>query len=141
MNALFENLEIPEASPRSFATMKLTARKTDNGFVFVPETWTKELKPIKKANWKHDDFTPHGGACAYELRKGIALVFPGQHQGVIHAAHLYAVTKEMGVSQAKGTITAEGIVFEKTSDDGLRFTTLLKWQSIKGNDPRRVELV
>ena len=119
--------------------VELTARLTDFGFVFVPETWERELKPHKKARWTHDT-SPSYSSYNYTLKQGVALVW--KERGIIHAARLFAVVSEMDVEQAKGTFTAEGIVFEKTTIEGLRFRTLLKFMEMNPKDElRRVELV
>ena len=119
--------------------IELTARLTDFGFVFVPEKWKQEIKPYRNGCWTHSigyNKEPYN----YTLKEGIALVFPDQHHGVIHASRLFAVVSEMGVAQAMGTYTPDGIVFEKTTTDGLRFRILLKFVSMNPEDDlRRVE--
>jgi hypothetical protein len=119
----------------------LTARVDDpSHFVFIAETWERELKPIKKARWKHDAEMYSAGnviKCPnhYELKQGHFLVFiqTEQPKGGFHAAHLYAVCKELAevTGQVKATMTDEGLTLEAV-DSKARF--FLKYRAVNVSD-------
>ena len=98
--------------------IKLTHRKDGDTLYFLPETWTRELKPHSKAKWTVT------GAKSYMRRGGTILLV--QDDTYIHTGLLYLIIKEMDCPQAKATITPEGLQIE--SLEGLRQRVLLKWQ-------------
>ena len=101
-------------------TLNLTARRDDDTLYFLPETWTRELKPHSKAKWKR-----YGSKWGYDLKQSKTLVVRDAHS--VYIANLYMVVKEMDCPQAKATITPEGLQIE--SLEGLRQRVLLKWQT------------
>lgn len=100
-------------------TIQLTARITDPlHFIFCPDTWEKELKPVSKAKWTHDSnavYSRHN----YTLKEGAFLAFPqfNMTSGGFYAAHIYAVAKEMDCPQVRATLTHEGLTLESIGSE------------------------
>jgi hypothetical protein len=95
-------------------TITLTARRVDAiHFVFIPGTWVKQLKPISKAQWKHE-VDPAYGLHNYEIKAGVFLVFPQYKMtnGGFYAAHLYDIIKNLDCKQVHATLTMEGLTLE-----------------------------
>lgn len=95
-------------------SINLTARRVDPlRFVFVPQTWAKELKAHGKATWKHDTSPAHSRH-NYEIKEGHFLAFPqfNMTNGGFYAAHLYAIVKELDCQQVHATLTVEGLTLE-----------------------------
>ena len=99
-------------------TVTLPARIVDPlHFVFCPDTWAEELKPISRAKWTH---TSNKGMNLppdfYELKSGDFLAFPqfNMTNGGFYAAHLYMVVKELKdvCKQVRATLTVEGLTLE-----------------------------
>lgn len=100
--------------------INLTARRVDPlHFVFIPQTWTKELKPHGKAEWKSMAGTMGQPRDNYEIKAGDFLVFPqfNMTNGGFYAAHIYSVIKEMDCQQVHATLTVEGLTLETVGGD------------------------